>query len=406
LLTTRRRLVDQKDLSDHERKSLMILETVRRRAPIARADISRLINLNIVTVTSYVDQFLKKGILQEVGVDISTGGRKPTLVDLNGTIAFTIGVGLNAVSMIAVLCNLKGKCIYKVQSDRPIEAGEQLVDDMLNLVDRLVKESNVDLTKVHGVGIGFPGIVNRAANTVRWPSGLGGKDLSVSASLNERFQQRFGLPVILDNDANTAVFSEQWNSADLDVENAIYLYSGAGCGLMFRGHIYRGQSGSAGEWLFGHEEHAEEWVKASLESGGWYLDLGITHRAKEEIQNHPDSQISKLSEGDAKKINFKMIAKAAEEGDAFAVKLLTDAGTVLGRKAALLVNLLNPEMVIVGGGLEMCGLHLVDAVKQEIKRCSVPEATEKLNVTASQLGEDCVPLGAAAMIIQNYFIGS
>ena len=119
MLVARRRLVDQRDLSDHEKKNLLILETVRRRAPIARADISRLVDLNIVTVTSYVDQFLKKGLLQEVGVDISTGGRKPTLVDLNATSAFAIGVGLNAVTMIAVLCDLKGKPIDQVQTGRP-----------------------------------------------------------------------------------------------------------------------------------------------------------------------------------------------------------------------------------------------------------------------------------------------
>src|SRR3989344_5894900 len=144
MVITRRRLVDQKDLSEHEKKNLMILETVRRRAPIARAEISRLIDLNIVTVTSYVDQYIKKGILKEVGVDISTGGRKPTLVDLNASAAYAIGVGLNVVDMIAVLCDLKGQPVAKVQLERNIETGERIVDDMIALVDSLVQKSKVD----------------------------------------------------------------------------------------------------------------------------------------------------------------------------------------------------------------------------------------------------------------------
>ena len=407
VIATRRRLVDQKDLSDHEKKNLMILETVRRRAPIARADISRLIDLNIVTVTSYVDQYIKKRILREVGVDVSTGGRKPALVDLNESAAFGIGVGLNVVDMIAVLCNLKGQAICKVQTERCMESGEKLIDDMVKLVDLLVQKSKVDLAKVYGVGIGFPGIMNREANTIRWPSGLGKEDLSLSISASEKFQKRFGLPVVFDNDANTAVFSEQWHSPALDVENVIYLYSGAGCGLMFGGQIYRGHMGSAGEWLFDMgREHPETWVREAFNSGEWALDLGITNRARSEIGQHTDSKIHKASEGDSSKINFKLVVSSASQGDAFALTILSDAGRVLGRKAALLVNLLNPEMIIVGGGLEMCGMPLIDAMKQEIKQCSVPEATEKLKVVPSQLGEDCVPLGAAALIIQSYFIGN
>ncbi len=407
VLTSRRRLVDEQDLTDHEKKSLMILETVRRRAPIARADISRLIDLNIVTVTSYVDQFLKKSVLQEVGVDISTGGRKPTLVDLNGTAAFSIGVGLNAVDMIAVLCDLKGHAIHKVKVPRPMEPGDKLIDDMIKLVEALIQKSNVDLAKVHGVGIGVPGIVNRETNTVRWPSGLGKEDLSISFSVNEKFQRRFGLSAILDNDANTAVFSERWHSSALDVQDAIYLYSGAGCGFLFGGRIYRGHTGSAGEWLFDVErEHPEMWVQESLGAGDWAIDLGITRRARNAVAQKKDSRLFKASGGDPTKINFKMVTTACAEGDAFAVELLADAGRVIGRKVSLLVNLLNPEVIVIGGGLELCGAAFIDAVKSEVKRCAVPEATDKLKIIPSQLGEDCVPLGAAALVIQNYFIGS
>lgn len=407
VLAPRRRLVDEQDLTDHEKKSIMILETVRRRAPIARADISRVIDLNIVTVTSYVDQFLKKGVLQEVGVDISTGGRKPTLVDLNGSAAFAIGVGLNAVDMIAVLCDLKGGAIHKVKVPRPMEPGDKLIDEMLRLVEMLVQKSSVDLAKVHGVGIGVPGIVNRETNTVRWPSGLGKEDLSISFSVNEKFQRKFGLSAILDNDANTAVFSERWHSTALDVQDAIYLYSGAGCGFLFGGRIYRGHTGSAGEWLFDMErEHPEMWVQESLGAGDWAIDLGITRRARAGFAQRKDSKVYKASGGDPVKVNFKLIAAAGAEGDAFAAELVADAGRVLARKVSLLVNLLNPEVVVIGGGLEMCGAPLIDAVKNEVKRLAVAEATDKLKIIPSQLGEDCVPLGAAALVIQNYFIGS
>ncbi len=402
-----RRLIDYKELTDHERKNLMILEAVRRRAPIARAEIARITNFNVVTVTSYVDQYLKKGILKEVGMDISSGGRKPTLVDLNLESSFSVGVGLNAVDMIAVLCDLKGKVLADAHVPRPMQPGEKVIDEMLDLVEGLLKKSGVTPDKIHGVGIGFPGIFNREAHTVRWPTGLGEKDLTFSLSLNEKFQKRFGFSVIVENDANTAVFSEQWHSNSLDdVENAIYLYSGAGCGLLLNGRIYRGDTGSAGEWLFDmSEEHPERWVKQSMCSGSWAIDLDITAHAQEGVGQHKDSQIHSLCDGDPQKIDLKMIAKAAQGSDAFALQLIKDAGTDLGRKASALVNLLNPEVLIIGGGVELFGMPFINAVSDQVRAASVSEATERLKVVPSHLGENCVPLGAAALIIQNYFVG-
>jgi len=226
---TKRRLIDPRELSDHEKKNLLILEVVRRKGPIARADIARMVNLNNVTVTSYVDQYLRKRMLQEAGVHISTGGRKPTLVDLDPTIAFAVGVGLNTADLNAILCNLKGKVIHKVKIKGTDEVRKNLAVSILDIIDLLVRESNVDVSKIHGVGVGVPGIVNQKEGTVRWPQGLLTGDLAVSTSISNMIYERFQLPVILDNDANTAVFGEQWTSpTGLNVNSAVYLYSGSG----------------------------------------------------------------------------------------------------------------------------------------------------------------------------------
>src|SRR3989338_1449803 len=158
---SKRRLLDQTELNDHEKKNLQILDTIRKNGPISRAEISRLIGLNIVTVTSYVDQYIKKDVIKEVGIDVSSGGRKPTLVDLNPEAIHLIGVGLNLVDMIAVLCNLKGEVIFRVRRERPLQSGEALVMSMVSLVEELIQKSKVDVAKVHGIGIGIPGIFNR-----------------------------------------------------------------------------------------------------------------------------------------------------------------------------------------------------------------------------------------------------
>ena len=401
---SKRRLLDQIELNDHEKKNLQILDTIRKKGPIARAEISRLIGLNIVTVTSYVDQYIKKGVIKEVGIDVSSGGRKPTLVDLNPDAVFLIGVGLNIVDMIAVLCNLKGEIIYSVKKERPIMPGEALVNNMVDLVEELIKKSKVDTGKVHGIGIGIPGIFNRETNSVRWPVGLLEQDLSITVSIHGIFEEKFGIPTFVDNDANAAVFGEDWYGKGLDVQHAIYLYSANGCGFLINGQIYRGATGCAGEWLFEEQDDAQGSVLQAYKSGLWGIDLGITVTAQQGQKENASSKIYSLAGNDIKKINMLTVVKASEAGDVFANRILKDAGNRLGRKAAFLVNLFNPEIIVVGGGVEMAGAVFMDAVRDTVKQVTIPEATEKLRIIPSALGENGVPLGAAAFVAQNYFI--
>ncbi len=397
-LMSKRRLLDQIELNDHEKKNLQILDTIRKKGPIARTDISRLIGLNIVTVTSYVDQYIKKGVIKEVGIDVSSGGRKPTLVDLNPLATFLVGVGLNVVDMIAVLCNLKGEIIYSVKRPRPLQSGEALVLSMAEIVEELFSKSKVDRTKVFG-------IFNRDTNSVRWPVGLLKDDLSITVSIHEIFETKFSIPAIVDNDANAAVFGEEWYSKGLGVQHAAYLYSSNGCGFMIGGQIYRGANGCAGEWLFDLKaEDPQGSVMESYNSGVWNIDLGVARMAQATQKDSPKSKIYELVNQDLKKITIITVAKAAEQGDAHANHLLKEAGTRLGRKAAFLVNLFNPEILIVGGGVEVGGITLIDAVRETVKQASIPEATEKLRIIPSQLGENGVALGAAALVAQNYFI--
>lgn len=401
---TKRRLVDQIELNDHEKKNLAILDTIRKKGPIARAEISRQIGLNIVTVTSYVDQYIKKGVIKEVGIDVSSGGRKPALVDLNPSATYLIGVGLNIVGMIAVLCDLKGTILHTVKRERPLQGGEALVLSMISLVEELIQKSKVDTGKVHGIGIGIPGIFNRDTSTVRWPIGLFDDDLSITVSIHGLFEEKFGIPTFVDNDANAAVFGEEWYGKGLGVQHAVYLYSGNGLGLLINGQIYRGANGCAGEWLFEIEDNPMPILVESHRAGEWALDLGVSLGAQAGAKQKSDSKIMKLAGNDPKKITIQTVAKAAQENDPFAIELLKDAGKRLARKAGFLVNLFNPELIVIGGGIELGGAPLLDAVRDGVKQIAVPEATDKLRVVPAALGENGVPLGAAAFVAQNYFI--
>ncbi len=401
----KRRFLDQVDMNDHEKKNLQILDAIRKKGPITRAEISRFIGLNIVTVTSYVDQYIKKNVIQEVGIEVSSGGRKPTLVDFSPNTVFLIGVGLNISDMVAVLCSPKGDIVYSVKKERPPASGEELVVTMMSLVEELLQKSKADPDKVHGIGIGIPGIFNRETNSVRWSAGLLQDDFQITVSIHSLFEEKFGIPTIVDNDANAAVFGEEWYGKGSGAQHAIYLHSAYGCGILIHGQIYRGSTGSAGEWLFEYEKESSSNDAALVtRPGSWGMDLGIVSSAHAAQKDHGTSQIYALCENDPHRINFMTVVKAAEAGDMLANRLLREAGQRLGRKAAFLVNLFNPDVLIVGGGLEAAGAPFLDGVREQVKNIAIPEATDRLRVVPSTLGENSVPLGAAAFLAQNYFI--
>ena len=259
-------------------------------------------------------------------------------------------------------------------------------------------------SKEASIGIGIPGIFNRETSSVRWPIALLNDDLSISVSIHSIFEEKFGLPTLVDNDANAAVFGEEWYGKGLGVQHAVYLYSGHGCGFLINGQIYRGANGCAGEWLFEEEDKSLPIFAQAYHSGLWGIDMGISLSAQNGQKENPSSKIFSLVDGDVKKITLPTVVKASEAGDLFATQLLRDAGRRLGRKAAFLVNLLNPEILIIGRGIAAAGVPFFDALRDVVKHSAAPEASEKLRIVPSALGENGVPLGAAAFVAQNYFI--
>ena len=155
-----KQMLKDRILTDKERKNLGILEAVRKNGPISRTDISKLTELNIVTVSNYVSHYIKKGLVIEGELDESTGGRKPVLVELNPKAGYIVGVGLNMMSMVAVLVDLEINVISEIKRERVPENSEKIILQMVDLAAEIIEKAEVDKTKIVGVGVGIPGIVD------------------------------------------------------------------------------------------------------------------------------------------------------------------------------------------------------------------------------------------------------
>ncbi|MBU1863022.1 MAG: ROK family protein [Candidatus Omnitrophica bacterium] len=398
-------LLTDRILTDKERKNLAILEVIRKNGPISRTDVSKLTEFNIVTVSNYVNHYIKKGLVVEGELDESTGGRKPVLVELNPNAAYIIGLGLNMMNMVGILVDLGTNILYEVTREKAPENSEKMIQELVNLCDEIMQKSGVEKEKIVGIGVGVPGIIDERGRTIRWPGALGSKDLSVCMSIKDSFEKRFNIPTFTENDANAAVLGEKWLGLDRDVRHMIYMFSGVGVGILIDGQIYRGASGAAGELgVYSPLMHNQEFVKTSaLHVGRWEMDLGMCDSARQLLKEGEDSLLRELVNNNLDKLTVKEIIKASREKDALAIRVIEEAGHNLGRKIAFLVNLLNPEVVVLGGGIEGFGAILLDAVKGAVKEWAIEEAANVVKIIPSAFRENSIALGVVGIVSREIF---
>lgn len=383
-------------LSERERKSLAILELIRKKGPISRTDIAKGVDTNIVTVSNYIDSYIRKGLVFESGVDVSSGGRKPTLVELNSRAGFAIGVDLSALNSlrketIALVCDLSGGEIAKVKSATAKESKGEPAKGLSEIINEVIEKAGIEKNKLKGIGVGVGGE---------------DKEKDIYLAIKEDLERSFNLPVFTGGDATFAAFGEKMLGLGENFENMLYMYSDVGCGIIIKGNIYCGAGGSAGEMGIGNPKEEEFFC---FSRGPCYLrpkqgDLGISSRAKKIIGEGVSSLILKLARGNVEDITVNLVMEAAKEGDNLAEELIENAGVELGMRIAYLVNLFNPEVVVIGGGIEAAGSLLLEAVKKTVKRWALESSTKQTKIVPARLGKEAVAWGAASIVVREVFI--
>lgn len=400
MLTPRSAELEDRRLSDRERKNLAILDAIKRYGPISRTDISKLIKLNIVTVSNYVNNFIEQGLVIEKGLDISSGGRRPTIVVLNPKAAFVLGVDLGFATVTAVLADLEGSVVAHAQASRPRDTADHVVKVLTDLVDQVIQTAGVDRQKLRGIRIGASGVIDREVGTVRCTDGVA----SIYVPITTLLEQRFKLPTAIEHDVTTAAYGEWSLGSGTDVDIMLFMYSGVGCGMIINGEIYHGATGTAGEVSIKDEMDSQDvWIGNINALKPWAAHLGIPDAARESITKGAISKMPDLAGGDPAKITMNIVFDAAKDGDKLAMEIVQKAGERLGIRIAFLVNLLNPGAVVIGGGIEAAGPLLLESVKKMVRLHAFEEMANAVKIVPSRLGEDAVALGAAALVIRDTF---
>ncbi len=403
-----RSLYKSDHLTDRERKNIILLDVIRRNGPIAKTDISRITQFNIVTVSNYVEHYIDQKLVVEKGLDISSGGRRPELIELNSDWGNLVGVEIGPTHILAIVSNLNPTIIHKLKVARPEGHMEVAIAEAVRLVRRVIGESNVAVEKIKGIGLGISGVIDKGAGTIRDTDAQRGKTVGSYSAAKGILEKEFRVPVSVGNDASLAALAEKKLSLRIDDENVLYFYSDVGSGIIANNDLFWGSSWSAGEIQLNLDNkeglELEPWVEKTdfFKSEG--LDLGMVRRVKESLKKDGGkSKLLELAGKDLEKIDLNVIFEAAKRGDALAVSAVEAASTRLGLKVAYLTNFFNPEVVVLGGGVERGGELVLNVVRRIVKQLVMEEAAGIVKIILSRLGEDSVAYGAVCLVTQELF---
>jgi len=415
-MAIRERVLRNDRFTEKERRNLAILDIIRRTRQISRAEISKITHLNIVTISNYIDDYIAKGLVLERGYDVSTGGRRPELLDLNAKYGYAIGIDLGSPHItedsyaIAVVLDTSGKIIAKAKIKKEEESQDKFTEKIRGIARDAFDKSGIDKERLKGIGIGSWGVLDRYKGVVRYAVEKGG--LFNYTNLQSLLEKDLDAPTIVEHDATAGALGEKWMGLGLntEAENIIYMCSDSSCGLILNGEIYYGASKSAGELNINppSPDYKDNNCWAKYDYGCGFrsrgIDLGIVQRAKAYFRdNKTSSKILDIAGGNPEKITLKIVVEAAAGDDKVAMALLAEAGDYLGAKISFLINLFNPDAVVIGRGVEKLGEVFMAAVRNGAKKWAYEESLKIVRIVPTSLEEDSIACGAASLVMQQVF---
>lgn len=361
---------------------------------ISRVEIARQLGLTRAAVTAIVNDLLASGVIREAESILRPTGRPPTVLEINPSLGYVIGIDVGATHLHLLLTDLTAHILDEAETDFDIRLGPQAgIAEIDRQARLLVEKAGLSLNDILAVGIGVPGPIVAEAGLVYMPPIMPGWN---NYPIRDTLQSLWGCPVSVNNDAELGVLGEWAAGAGRGERNLAYIKvgTGIGAGLMLEGQIYRGITGSAGE--IGHLTIDENGPLCTCGNRGCLEAIAggraIARQAQEAVLQKQRTLLATIQP--VERITAREVAWAAQQGDLVAQQILARAGTQIGIAIAGLVNLLNPSLVIIGGGVAQTGDMLLEPIRQAVQRRSLPAAARSVRITTAMLGRRSSGLGA------------
>ncbi|WP_269920408.1 ROK family transcriptional regulator [Caldifermentibacillus hisashii] len=369
----------------------LVLETILHEAPISRADISQKVGLNKGTVSSLVNELLEDQLIYESGPGQSSGGRRPVILLFNDKAGFSIGIDLGVNYILGVLTDLRGNIIVEVNKKLTVRSYEVVIEILQSVISDLINAAPQSHYGIVGIGIGVPGLVNNHGEVLVAPN-LGWKNIN----LREEIENCFDIPVLIENEANAGAYGEKLYGAGKENDNILYISAGIGIGvgIILNGKLFYGMNGFSGE--AGHmivQVNGKDCTCGS--SGCW--ELYASEKALLE-----EARKLKLTDITEETLSIELLLELANSGNEDIINLFHSIGMYLGVGINNIINIFNPEQVIIGNRLAMAKDWLEKSIEKFIKNHTMKYHQKDLIISFSKHAYYSAAIGVSAQMIDQF----
>jgi predicted NBD/HSP70 family sugar kinase len=365
------------------------------------ADLSNQLNRSLPLITKLINELLEEETIVEVGYAASTGGRRPQMYAIKADTLYIVAVSMDQLFTRIALVDTENQFVGEIsQIELPLTQNPHALEKLVEAIGDFLIFSKVDKSKIVGVGIGMPGFVDVE-------KGINYSFFEIIGSYTNlpRFiSSSIDLPVFIDNDSSLIALAELRFGAAIGKKNAMVVNVGwgVGLGMILNGNIYRGELGFAGEFshipLFTNNKLCSCGKSGCLETETSLLVL--IENAKEQLRLGRISKIQEESLAYPEEA-YGLIVKYAFQGDRLAVELISDIAYKIGRGVAILIHLLNPELIVLSGRGSRAGKIWQAPIQQALNEYCIPRLAQQTRVQISELGFETELIGAAALVMEN-----
>lgn len=364
-------------------------------------DLSREMDLSVPTITKLISEMCEDGYINDYGKLETSGGRHPSLYGLNPESGYFVGVDIKHFAINIGLINFKGDMV-ELKMDIPylFENSKEGLDKLCQLISNFILNAEVDADKILNINVNVSGRVNPE-------SGFSFSQFNFEERpLADILSEKIGYPVTIDNDTRAMTYGEYMQGSVKGEKDIIFVNVswGLGIGIIIDGKIYKGKSGFSGE--FGHVSTFENEIichcgkKGCLETEASGSAL---HRILlERIKKGENSILSKRINSETP-ITLDEIIAAVNKEDVLCIEIVEEIGQKLGKQIAGLINIFNPELVIIGGTLSLTGDYMTQPIRTAIRKYSLNLVNKDSVITTSKLKDKAGIIGACMLARSRMF---
>ena len=397
----RNTFLDKKDNKNSLLKKT-ILNLCIQNGEYSIASLSEQINSSVPTVTKLIGELMDEGFMIELGKSGTSGGRRPSIYGLNPDAGMFVGLDIRHSHASIAVTDFKGGLI-SFQDNIPFafEADENCIHRVAHSIRTFFSEKDLDWNKVLGMGISVAGRVNPKTGYSNLYS------FDPERPINKILSEDLDIPVVIENDSRAMTYGEYLAGAVKKEKNVLFINVswGLGMGMILDGHLYYGTSGFSGEFghfpLLDNDQICRCGKIGCLETGA--SGSALVRLITEQLRAGRASSLSQTFKKEGK-VNLNDIVKAIQEEDILTIESIEKIGSNLGRGLAGLINVFNPQLVVIGGKLSLAGDYLILPIRSAVKRHAQTIANQDTAIRFTKLRNEAAPIGAC-MLSRSHLLG-